>query len=411
MTSKPLNRVVVVVLDGVGAGELPDASVYGDQGSNTLGNVAREYQKKTGTEIKLPNLQQLGLGNITSMKGIAPCANGQGAGAFGRAVEQSKGKDTTSGHWEMAGLVVTQPFVTFPDGFPKDVVDRWVSENHLPGVLGNKIASGTTILEELGQQHIKTGMPILYTSADSVWQVAAHEEFFGLERLIKICKSARVICDELGVGRVIARPFIGDPTRGIPFKRTYNRKDLAQIPFGATFLDVLREKGISTLGIGKISSIYADRGIEKNIDTAGNTDGIKVLLEQLDSVSSGLIFCNLIDTDMLYGHRRDVEGFAKSLEEFDAALPELKKKMREGDLLIISADHGNDPTFRGTDHTREYIPILAYSPSQKTSGPIDLGIRTSFGDIGATVFEALSGQTTHSNELAGRSFLNELSIH
>jgi phosphopentomutase len=183
------------------------------------------------------------------------------------------------------------------------------------------------------------------------------------------------------------------------------------MPFGETFLDALREKGISTLGIGKISSIYADRGIEKNIDTAGNTDGIKVLLEQLDSVKSGLIFCNLIDTDMLYGHRRDVEGFAKSLEEFDAAIPELKKRMREGDLLIISADHGNDPTFRGTDHTREYIPILAYSPSQKSTGTIDLGVRTSFGDIGATVFQALSGETSHPKSLAGRSFLNELSLH
>ena len=411
MMNKPLNRVVVVVLDGVGAGELPDATTYGDQGSNTLGNVAREYQKKTGTEIKLPHLQQLGLGNITSMTGIEPCSSGQGSGAYGRAIEQSRGKDTTSGHWEMAGLVVTKPFVTFPNGFPKEVVDAWVSENHLPGVLGNKSASGTTILEELGAQHIKTGMPILYTSADSVWQVAAHEEFFGLERLIKICKSARRICDELQIGRVIARPFVGDPARGIPFKRTYNRKDLAQIPFGETFLDALRGKGIATLGIGKISSIYADRGIEKNIDTAGNADGIKVLLEQLDSVKSGLIFCNLIDTDMLYGHRRDVEGFAKSLEEFDAAIPELKKRMREGDLLIISADHGNDPTFHGTDHTREYIPILAYSPSQKSTGTIDLGVRTSFGDIGATVFQALSGETSHPKSLSGRSFLNELSLH
>jgi phosphopentomutase len=403
------DRVFWVILDGVGAGELPDAQLYGDRGSNTLGNLSRAFHASHGRALKLPNLEAWGLGNITPMEGIHPQPIGGGNpgahGAFGRAVEKSLGKDTTSGHWEMAGLVVTKAFATFPNGFPEEVVDRWCRENGLPGVLGNKVASGTTILEELGQEHVRTGKPILYTSADSVWQIAAHEESFGLDRLYQISKSARKICDELQIGRVIARPFVGGGST--PFKRTYNRMDYAQIPFARTHLDLLVERGVPTTGIGKISSIYADQGIQENIHTEGNTDGIRVLLELLASQTNrGLIYCNLIDFDMLYGHRRDVPGFAAALEEFDQAIPRIEKLMRPRDLLVIAADHGNDPTYKGTDHTREYIPILAFSPSQKTAGPADLGVRNSFADVGATVFEALTGQTAP--QLAGNSFLSLL---
>lgn len=403
------DRVIWVVLDGVGAGALPDAALYGDLGSNTLGNLSRAFKEKLGRPLTLPNLEKWGVGNITSMEGVAPCAHGKGQGAYGRALEQSRGKDTTSGHWEMAGLVVSRPFVTFPNGFSKEVVDRWVRENNLPGVLGNKSASGTEIIKELGEEHVHTGKPILYTSADSVWQVAAHEEAFGLERLYEICKSARKICDELQVGRVIARPFVGDPSKGKPFTRTYNRKDYAQLPFGPTYLDELVENKIPTLGIGKISNIYAGKGITKSIDTQGNTDGIAVLLEQLKSVKKGLIFCNLIDFDMLYGHRRDVEGFGKALEEFDLAISEIKKRMSERDLLILASDHGNDPTYPGTDHTREYIPLLAFSPAQKKTGPYDLGIRESFADVGATVSHALLGKREGS-VLPGQSFITQMGI-
>ncbi len=402
------NRVIWIVLDGVGAGELPDAKSYGDVGSNTLGNLARELRKRTGRTIRLPHLEALGIGNITPIEGVSTKAPGQGEGAFGKAIELSCGKDTTSGHWEMAGLVVKTPFTTFPQGFPKEVVDRWIQENSLPGVLGNKVASGTEIINELGAEHLRTGKPILYTSADSVWQVAAHEETFGLERLFKICKSARKICDEMKISRVIARPFIGNPEKGQPFKRTYHRKDYAQLPFAKSFLEFLQEKGVSTLGIGKISSIYAGKGIDTNIDTEGNADGLKVLVEQMKARKQGLIYCNLIDFDMLYGHRRDVEGFALALEEFDAILPKIKSEMSEHDLLIIASDHGNDPTYPGTDHTREFIPLLAYTPSQTMAGPLEIGTRKSFGDVGATVVHALTGQSYQGTDLAGESFLSRL---
>ncbi len=398
----PLDRVIIIVLDGVGAGELPDAHAYGDQTSNTLGNLARAYQKKTGHSLQLPELEKWGIGQITPMAGVKPT---QTEAARGKATEQSRGKDTTSGHWEMAGLIVNQPFATYPQGFPAEIVDRWVRENNLPGVLGNKAASGTEIIEELGLEHLKTGKPILYTSADSVWQVAAHEESFGLQRLYDICKSARRIGDELGLGRIIARPFIGNPTQGKPFRRTYNRKDLAQLPPSLTYLDELTQAQVPTLGIGKISNIYAGRGVQKNIDTRGNTDGLRVLLEQLENHPKGLIFCNLIDFDMLYGHRRDVEGFAHALEEFDRAIPEIKKRMSYRDLLIISADHGNDPTFPGSDHTREYIPVIAWSPALKA--PLDLGILKSFADIGATTAHGLLGKP---GNLAGTSFLPRLGL-
>jgi phosphopentomutase len=403
------DRVFMIVLDGVGAGELPDATLYGDHGSNTLGNLSRAFRKQSGRALQLPNLEAWGLGNITPMEGVNPLPPGGGHGAYGKAVEQSRGKDTTSGHWEMAGLVVSKAFATYPTGFPAEIVERWVRENRLPGVLGNKAASGTEIIVELGEEHVRTGKPILYTSADSVWQIAAHEQAFGLERLYEISKSARKICDELQISRVIARPFVGEPGA---FKRTYHRKDYAQIPFGPTYLDVLKSNGIRTLGIGKISNIYAARGIDENIDTEGNADGIRVLLEQAQAAGPGLIFCNLIDFDMLYGHRRDVKGFGEALEEFDRAVPEFKKRLGERDLVLIAADHGNDPTFQGTDHTREYIPVLAWTKAAGAAGAIDIGVRTSFGDVGATALEALLGapavEADAGKAMAGSSFLSEL---
>jgi phosphopentomutase len=404
------DRVIWIVLDGVGAGELPDAKDYHDQGANTLKNLAAQFYQQKNRPLNLPHLRSWGLGNITPMQGLHPLSHGEGEGAHGKAIELSKGKDTTSGHWEMAGLVLTKPFITFENGFSQEIVQRWVKENNLPGVLGNKSASGTTIIEELGLEHMRTGKPILYTSADSVWQVAAHEESFGLDRLYQVCKSARKICDELQVGRVIARPFIGNPAKGIPFTRTYNRKDYAQLPFSKTYLDHLCDHGIPTLGIGKISNIYAAQGIQNNIDTRGNTDGIRVLIEQVQTVKKGLIFCNLIDFDMLYGHRRDVKGFGEALEEFDCAIPQIKESMTERDLLVIASDHGNDPTYRGSDHTREYIPILAYSPAQKPRGSQSLGDLTSFADVGATIMDALTGIKSQDLKLAGKSFLDSLNL-
>jgi phosphopentomutase len=409
------DRVIWIVLDGVGAGELPDAKDYGDIGSNTLGNLARAIKAKSGRILHLPHLEAMGIGNITPIEGVPARWTGKGEGAFGRAVELSRGKDTTSGHWEMAGLVVTKAFATYPQGFSQEIVDRWCKENDLPGVLGNRTASGTEIIEELGAEHLRTGKPILYTSADSVWQIAAHEEVFGLERLYKISKSARKICDELQLGRVIARPFIGNPAEGKPFKRTYRRKDYAQLPFAPTYLDHLCSQGVRTLGIGKISNIYAGQGIQENIDTEGNTDGLRVVLEQMETRKEGLIFVNLIDFDMLWGHRRDISGFATALEEFDLFVPEMKKRMGPRDLLILASDHGNDPTFPGSDHTREHIPLLAYSPAQRGPGPVDIGTRKSFGDVGATVVHALlgsefSGKPTDTIRLAGKSFLPEMGL-
>jgi len=415
--STAFDRVFWIVLDGVGAGELPDAPDFGDQGSNTLGNLAKRLPGVRGHTLRLPNLQRWGIGNITPIDGVPPLTGSEGQGSWGKATEKSRGKDTTSGHWEMAGLVIEKEFATFPHGFSQEILDRWCQENDLPGVLGNTTASGTDIIDQLGPEHIRTGKPIVYTSADSVWQVAAHETHFGLDRLLKICKSARVLCDELQISRVIARPFIGDrPTQGPgselpgkPFLRTYNRKDYAQLPPAPTILDALAAKQIPTLGIGKISNIFAGQGVPENIDTQGNTDGIRVLLEQAKTRKNGLIFVNLIDFDMLYGHRRDVKGFAAALEEFDAALPEFQASLTDRDLVILASDHGNDPTYRGTDHTREYIPLIAFTPARKQPGSGPLGIRDSFADVGATVLDALMGPSEAQRHCpAGRSFLPEV---
>jgi phosphopentomutase len=395
-----MKRVIWIVLDGLGAGEAPDAAKFNDLGSNTLGNIAKYMFQTRKVPLLIPNLMRLGAHQITTIAGVQSTPHV--VGAYGKALEKSQGKDTTSGHWEMTGLVVENAFPVFENGFSEEVLEEWVSQNHLPGYLGNKPASGTEILDELGMEHILTGKPIVYTSGDSVWQVAAHETFFGLDKLYTICKSARKICDRLNVGRVIARPFVGDPRQGLPFKRTYNRKDYAQIPFGKTILDDLVSKKIPVLGVGKISNIFAGVGIPENIDTQGNTHGLEVTLKCLKDRKEGLIYVNLIDFDMLYGHRRDTAGFAGALEEFDIALGKIMTEMNPDDLLILTADHGNDPTYRGTDHTREFVPVLAYTPSQKSS--VDLGIRQSFSDMGATVYEALTGST----HASGKSFLSEL---
>lgn len=395
-----MKRVYWIVMDGVGVGEAPDAGTFGDSGANTLTNLAEATLKLRGSPLQIPNLLRLGAGKITPVPGSHEPHSL--IGAYGRAAELSQGKDTTSGHWEMAGLPVATAFPVYENGFPETLVRRWIAENQLPGVLGNCAASGTEIIEKLGEEHIRTGKPILYTSADSVWQVAAHEEHFGLERLYSICKSARNLVDEINLGRVIARPFVGDPAKGQPFKRTYHRKDYAQLPFGPTVLDGLVEAGVPVLGVGKISNIFAGKGVPENIDTAGNTDGLRVTLETLDSRKRGLIYVNLIDFDMLYGHRRDVAGFAEALEEFDRSLGILMHRCTPEDLILLTADHGNDPTFRGTDHTREFVPILAFTPS--SGRPFDLGTRPSFADMGATVFEALTGRP----HPCGNSFLKEI---
>ena len=395
-----MKRVIWIVLDGVGVGETPDAVKFGDRGSNTLGNLAKKILEKRGTPLHIPHLMKLGIGQVTPIQGNpAPATI---LGAHGKALEASAAKDTTSGHWEMTGLVVSDPFQVYANGFSQEIVARWCKENQLPGVLGNRAASGTEIIEELGLEHLNSGKPILYTSADSVWQIAAHEEFFGLERLYAISKSARKLCDELNIGRVIARPFIGDPRKGIPFQRTYNRKDYAQLPFGKTILTDLCELNIPILGVGKISNIFAGVGVPENTDTHGNTHGMEVVLDLMKTRESGLIYVNLIDFDMLYGHRRDVDGFAAALEEFDVSLGQLLKLMRADDLLLMTADHGNDPTYPGTDHTREHVPVIAYTPQGKQN--IDLGVRNSFSDMGATVFQALT-QKSHSS---GKSFYSQL---
>ena len=395
-------RVIWIVLDGVGAGEAPDAPAFGDIGSNTLGNLSAQIKKTRSTPLHIPNLVKLGAGKITTLANDSGIKDSEIVGAYGKAAELSTGKDTTSGHWEMTGLVVSEPFEVYADGFSDEVVARWVKENNLPGVLCNEAASGTEVIEKLGLEHMKTGKPILYTSADSVWQVACHEESFGLDRLYTICKSARKICDELNVSRVIARPFIGNPEKGIPFKRTYNRKDYAQLPFGRTILDDLCTHQIPVLGIGKISNIFAGVGVPENIDTKGNTDGLKVILEEMQTRKDGLIYVNLIDFDMLYGHRRDVPGFATALEEADVAIGKIMGEMKPDDLLMLTADHGNDPTYPGTDHTREFVPVICYTTEGKKN--VDLGIRSSFSDMGATVYEALTNQT----HASGTSFLKDL---
>ena len=371
-----MSRVFLTVLDAVGAGEAPDAADYGDVGANTLGHVIETCHPE------LPHMGALGLGNIP---GTGYRYDGKVTGAYGRGREVSKGKDTTSGHWEIAGVRVTTPFPTFPNGFPDSFITAFEKAiGHK--TIGNKPASGTTILKELGEQHLRDRTPIVYTSADSVFQIACHEELFPPEILYGFCQTARdMLQGELGVGRVIARPFIGEPGH---FKRTGNRRDFSLPPCGRTLADAVKDAGMESIGVGKIEDILAHQGLTKSDHAAGNPACMESLVRFMKTDFTGLCFTNLVDTDAQYGHRRDTEGFAGALEAFDQRLPEMMSLMNDGDLMIITADHGCDPTFmKSTDHTREYIPILAWTPGMKKA--VDLGTRKTFADIGATCAEWL----------------------
>ena len=368
-------RVVVIVADGVGCGGALDAAAYGDDGADTLGNLSRNQQG-----LRLPNLGALGLGNVTAIEGVAPVSAARGA--WGAMRELSDGKDTITGHWEMAGLVTAQGFITFPDGFPPRITDP-LARAAGRALLGNKAASGTAILDELGPEHLRTGALILYTSADSVLQLAAHEDVVPLPELYRICLEARKLADGERIGRVIARPFVGAPGA---FRRTYNRRDFAAVPPQPTLCDVLTAAGAPVVGIGKISDIFAGRGVGQSVHSEGNGDGMRLTLETLDRLPSGFLFVNLVDFDTLFGHRNDCPGFARALQELDAWLPALQARLRPDDTVFITADHGNDPTTPGTDHTRERVPLLAFGPGVQ---PATLGDRASFADLGQTVAAAL----------------------
>jgi phosphopentomutase len=372
MSAGEFRRVTWIVLDSVGIGEMPDAASYGDTGSDTLGNIAR---KRT---LNLPNLAKLGLGNIKPLTNIAPVE--QPGAAFGRCALASPGKDTTTGHWEMAGIHLAKPFPLFMKGFPPEIMQEF--ERRIGrGTLGNYAASGTEIIKELGEEHMRTGKPIVYTSADSVFQVAAHEEVIPLWELYKICETAReLLRGPYELGRVIARPFIGSPGQ---FTRTPNRHDYAVPPPKGMLLDRLEAAGIRIFSVGKIFDVFLGRGIQDHEKSKDNADGMAKTLAALDELDNGLIFVNLVDFDQLYGHRNDVEGYARALEEFDTWLPSLYGKLSGDDLLILTADHGCDPTTPSTDHSREYVPLLVYRPRNKQG--VDLGLRSTLSDIGQTV--------------------------
>ena len=386
------NRVVLIVLDSVGCGAAADAAAYGDEGTDTLGNISRKLGGLT-----LPYLQKYGLGNLTTILGVPPAA--RPAGCYGKMQEASAGKDTTTGHWEMAGLRIDQAFTTFPDGFPETILAPF-REKTGRGVLGNKPASGTVILDELGEEHMRTGALIVYTSGDSVFQVAAHERIVPIGELYRFCQIARDILDEHRVGRVIARPFVGEAPGS--FKRTYNRKDFSMLPPHATVLDAIAARGLPVVGVGKIEDIYAGRGITEGVHTEGNADGLEKTVELLGRIEEGLIFVNLVDFDMLYGHRNDPEGYYRCLQEFDQFVPRLEAALRPGDLVLLTADHGNDPTTVSTDHTREYVPILGFGPACRAG--VDLGVRGTFADVGATLAQAF-GVTAPAH---GQSFLDQI---
>ncbi|MBT9172758.1 MAG: Phosphopentomutase [Syntrophomonadaceae bacterium] len=367
-----IERVIIIVLDSLGVGALPDASLYGDEGSNTLANIG----KATGG-LNVPLLQSFGLGCLTDVEGV-PCPE-RASAAFGKMAERSPGKDTTTGHWEMMGLILDKPFPLFPEGFPPAVTEPFEQLTGR-GVLGNIRASGTEIIDRLGEEHLRTGCPIVYTSADSVFQIAAHEEVVPLAELYAWCEGARrLLRGEFAVGRVIARPFTGVPGS---FRRTANRKDYSLPPPRQTVLDMLSAAGQEVVGIGKIPDIFAGRGITVSLHTENNDDGMIRLQAALSRFPRGLLFTNLVDFDMIYGHRNDVAGYGHALERFDAQLALVLSGMKEQDILFIVADHGCDPTFPHTDHTREYVPLLAIGNKVR---PVPLGTRETFADVGATV--------------------------
>lgn len=392
MSNNKFNRFILMVLDSLGVGEMPDAASWGDAGADTLGHILESRK------VNLPNMQALGLGNIKPLSNVSAIENP--IGSYGRCALFSNGKDTTTGHWEMAGIILEKAFPTYPNGFPERIINQFVSEANVSGVLGNVPASGTEIIKELGEEHIKTGKPIIYTSADSVFQIAAHEEVIPIERLYEICEIARNILDgEDKVGRVIARPFLG--TNAANFKRTENRHDYAVPPPRENLLPALSDEGFDVICIGKVASIYDSFGVTKDVAAKNNEQSIDQTINILNEESRGLIFSNLVDFDMLYGHRRDVAGYANALEHFDSRLPEIQNAMRDGDVLIITADHGNDPTMPGSDHTREYAPLLVYGKTAKPG--VNLGTRKSLADIGQTIAENFGVRLN-----AGESFLSEI---
>jgi phosphopentomutase len=386
----PFSRAIVIVMDSVGIGELPDAAAYGDQGSNTVANIAKQVP------LKVPTLRSLGFDRLVPIAGT-PVA--QPKAARGKMAEASAGKDSVTGHWEMMGIVLDRAFPTFPNGFAPDIISEF---SRLTGraVLGNKAASGTTIIDELGPEHMRTGALIVYTSADSVFQIAAHEDVVSVPELYQACEVAyKLVGEGLGVGRVIARPFVGAPGR---FKRTANRHDYALPPAGETLLDRMKAKGLPVVAIGKIEDLFAGRGITRAIHTSSDEEGMTAVERQLLEIEGGLIFTNLVDFDTQYGHRNDVRGYAANLEQFDARLADLLPRLAEGDLLIVTADHGNDPTTPSTDHAREYVPVLVTGPGVRRG--VNLGTRATFADLGQT----LAGNFGLGRLAHGTSFLDEL---
>lgn len=375
-----INRVIIMVLDGFGIGEAPDADKYGDCGSNTLAGIYNN------AKLEIPNMQKLGLYNIDGIKVGSKVE--KTIGAFGKAKEQAEGKNSPVGHWEISGYVKKPGFKTYPNAFPKELIDEFIKEARIDGILCNEVGSGTELLKKYGEEHVKTGYPIIYTSADSVFQIAAHEDVIPVEKLYELCRVARKIADkpEYNIGTIIARPFVGDKAEN--FTRTYNRKDFESETFGRTMLDVIAQNNGRVIAIGKIQDLFNGRGIDKAIHTSGNADGIEKTIEEIEKEDASLIFTNLVDTDMLYGHRNNIEGYAKALEYFDAQLPRIIEKMKDTDMLIITADHGNDPSTPSTDHNREYIPILIYGKNIKEN--VNLGIRQTFSDISATVLDILN---------------------
>ncbi|MFP5113473.1 phosphopentomutase [Bacillaceae bacterium C204] len=393
MAANTYKRIFIIVMDSVGIGEAPDAEKFGDKGADTFGHIA---ERMNG--LNMPNMGKLGLSNIREVKGIEKAD--KPLAFYTKMMEASNGKDTMTGHWEIMGLNIQTPFRVFPDGFPEELLSE-LEKRTGRKIIGNKPASGTEILVELGEEHMKTGALIVYTSADSVLQIAAHEEIISLEELYKICKIARELTldEKYMVGRVIARPFLGEPG---DFKRTSNRHDYALKPFDRTVMSELKDGGFDVIAIGKISDIYDGEGVTQSLRTVSNMDGMDKLVETLDMDFTGISFVNLVDFDALYGHRRDPEGYGKALEEYDARLPEVFAKLREDDLLMITADHGNDPVAPGTDHTREYVPLLVYSKSMSEGK--ELPLRETFADLGATVAENFNVKLPN----YGKSFLNEL---
>jgi len=387
-----MKRAVIIVLDSVGIGELPDAAKYGDTGSNTLGNIAASLDG-----FSLPNLESLGLGNIDDIKGFKK--QNKPLGSYGRMAERSAGKDTTTGHWEIAGIILDKPFPVYPNGFPDEVIEEFEKRINTK-IIGNYPASGTEIIKELGQQHVSTGYPIVYTSADSVFQIAAHEEIIPIEKLYEMCMVAReILKGDHAVGRVIARPFTGKDGN---FVRTDRRRDFSLKPISKTMLDFACDKGLSVKAVGKIKDIFSNQGITHSVHTHDNMDGVDQTIKYLKEEFEGIVFANLVDFDMIYGHRNNVEGYANALIQFDNRLPEILWELKPDDLLIITADHGCDPTTESTDHSREYVPLLVYG--NKIKSGINLGTRSTYADVAATVSEFLGTEAPQN----GISFLKDV---